>query len=60
MGLPTGVIILIVIAVIGFIIAIVRWVIATIDLGKSVVDGVKNRQTRKAEDEQFRNLTSRD
>lgn len=55
--MPAGAIALIVIAAIAIVVLIVRWIIATISLGKSVVDGVKSHNARKTEDQQWKNLT---
>jgi len=37
---------------------IVRWIVKTIGLGKSIHDSAKYRKVQKTEDEQWKHLTS--
>ena len=56
--MPSEAIVWIVLVLLFLAAMIVRWVVAAAGLGKAVHDSAKHRQTRKSEDEQFRNLTS--
>lgn len=56
--MSAGVIVALVFVAIFLVVQIIRWIVATVGLGKAVVDGVKKRNVRQTEDEQFHNLTS--